>query len=236
MGRIVNYVIFRSLTSLWLTGYFNTNGMECLLQIPAPLKKLVFHLISLEGNDDRVDELDTIFYKLLHKHSPSLEKLSVDIRWTLFRADLEWKVPTFPALKSLKILGSDLFENLEFEVGPGSGNFGRIDYKACFPVLEKLHVSNRLDDFSSVAAFLPEDRSAVVESVKDVNLNFLGDRFTNVDILAQTELYTRLLDIFPNARDSVRTYLRGLYICKKILCKLLYLNFQIGILSRKLEN
>ncbi|OXA49779.1 uncharacterized protein LOC110854623 [Folsomia candida] len=93
----------RSLNSLKLIGDLDTNGVEYLLKIPASLKKLVFggsHPVDFEI-DACVDELPTIFYKLLKKHAPTLEELDLDMTWMNGEKNLQWKFPVFPVLKKL---------------------------------------------------------------------------------------------------------------------------------------
>ncbi|OXA37527.1 hypothetical protein Fcan01_27709 [Folsomia candida] len=68
-----------SLNTLELFGGLDNNNMECLLEIPGPLKKLAFYAIKLDHNDDLISEIPTIMYTLLKKHSLSLENLCIDI-------------------------------------------------------------------------------------------------------------------------------------------------------------
>ncbi|OXA36586.1 hypothetical protein Fcan01_28648 [Folsomia candida] len=69
-----------------------------LLKIPGPLKTLKF--LDLKFDIDISDELTTTFYKLLKKHSSTLEELCIHISW-LYERPLEWKLPAFPVLKTL---------------------------------------------------------------------------------------------------------------------------------------
>lgn len=178
--------------------HLDTDGMECLLKIPSPLKKLKFWS-AIRGVDPRLDDLPKIIYELLHKHSLTLEDLSMNFS-SQKRTAMDFKLPVFPAMKSFGIYGIGMFKKIEFESSPGSGNFGRINYQVCFPVFEKLQFHNY--DFSIVASFLPpEDHShQVVKSVKKVGINFWRYQKTE---LARNGLYIRLLDIFPNAKISV---------------------------------
>ncbi|OXA49496.1 uncharacterized protein LOC110854691 [Folsomia candida] len=197
----------RSLTCLKLGGDLNTNGLECLLKIPASLKKFVLgngHPLEFEI-DDRVDELPTIFYKLLKKHAPTLEHLDLDMSWINEEENhLQWKFPVFPVLKKLCLDYADMLTDVVFEK---SGYFGPINYAINFPVLETLYIFCSTKEASRVEAFLPPEMNCqVVPSVKQVDVrirNYPG-------VLDQIKIYVRIMALFPNARDHVVSNLQRL--------------------------
>lgn len=200
---------FRSLMSLLLIGECNSVRMECLLEIPASLNKLFFR--PYLKIDDRVDELPTIFYKLLKKHSSTLQDLIIITSWKGEEKEMEWKFPIFPVMKRFILLSNHVFEKSVFEIN--FGNFGPIDYNVCFPVLVIFHISNRMHELSSVAAFLPgEDKCATMPSLRDVDFNILTDVPTAGEQLLQARLYVEMLDLFPHAKDSIMKKLKALLL------------------------
>ncbi len=197
-----------------LDGNFGPNQIECLQNIPASLKKLGFTLAAQDDNGGM--ELAIMVYQMLKRHAPTLEKLSIRDNMT---SGLEWKVPVFPTLKKFTLIGDHLSENVEFETR--QGNFGGIDYDLIFPVLENLTIYSDSYQVSSVAAFLPVE-NYVVETVKKVDIRIYGSEFIDINLgilplpdrvkRCQAGVYTRLLEIFPNARESLRKRLRALFL------------------------
>lgn len=196
--RISFLLLFRSLNSLVLRGSLDSNMTECLLKIPFSLKRLELKSFLIR-NKSRAHELPTLPYKLLQKHCLTLENL--DLRLGFGTKDIEWKFPAFPALKRLRIYFCTKFQNFGFESPPGSGSFGRIDYKACVPALEIFHIHSF--DFPSFAAFIPpEDNTCpVIKSVREVDINLFRCKQPNEE--AQAALQTRLLEVFFNAEISI---------------------------------
>ncbi|OXA38580.1 hypothetical protein Fcan01_26574 [Folsomia candida] len=146
-----------------------TRGLECLLEIPGSLRELNFS-VNFQV-DDRLEG----------------------------KAQLDWKFPTFPKLKKIKIMGDMVTGLLGFETMPSY--FGPIEYNVCFPVVEILEI------WSCSDAFIPlQNQIQVVESVKRIDLE--GMRWNNVAHYA--EMYIRMFDIFPNAKESVRKILDDL--------------------------
>lgn len=94
--------------------------MECLLKFPVTLKNLGIEIV-FETDNRSVHELPTILYKLLKKHSPTLEKLSIDICLPNYDGELEWKFPVFPALKRLRICNYSELHNLEWNLKRAAG-------------------------------------------------------------------------------------------------------------------
>ncbi|XP_035711109.1 uncharacterized protein LOC110854659 isoform X2 [Folsomia candida] len=195
MGFLSNFP--GSLKSLELTGQLDAKGLKYIAKIPSSLKKLVFHQVSFDAYDPYLNRLPFMLHKLLEKHSPTLEKLAIDISWPDGCEKLKWGVPVFPALKSFRICHPTTFENIEFRDKLVTGNnWIRLDYNVCFPSLESLHVStNELH-----VAFLPsaENRILIANSVKNVEIA-VEDVRNKEEKLA---FYKRLLDVFQNARDS----------------------------------
>ncbi|OXA39115.1 hypothetical protein Fcan01_26073 [Folsomia candida] len=169
LGMLQKFPMYMSLNSLELFEDFYPDWVELLLQIPARLKKLVFNSLCLRSKG-RLDEMPTIFYKLLKKHSPSLEELSVSFSWTADARSngLDWKFPPLPAMKRLDICRNSLFRRIEFETSPGY--FAGINYSVGFPAMESLQVSTNLNDFCPMDVFLP-DEGEVVETVKKVQVS-----------------------------------------------------------------
>lgn len=64
------YLLCRSLNSLELSGHLNADRLECLLKIPSRLKTLDIST-TFDSDEIRADELPTILYKFLKKHSPT---------------------------------------------------------------------------------------------------------------------------------------------------------------------
>ncbi|XP_035712993.1 uncharacterized protein LOC118437766 [Folsomia candida] len=182
-----------SLNSLFLKGVLDLPLAISLLKIPGPLKTLKF--LDLKFDIDISDELTTTFYKLLKKHSSTLEELCIHISW-LYERPLEWKLPAFPVLKTLVLRNGNTFQKVKFETC--SGSFGRIDYHACFPALETCRVSSNSNEFST--AFLPPVGYPVVESVKKVEMYQEGQEDREV---TKGNIRARLLESFPNARNSI---------------------------------
>ncbi|XP_035715383.1 uncharacterized protein LOC118438763 [Folsomia candida] len=60
----------QSLNSLELSGHLNADRLECLLKIPSRLKTLDIST-TFDSDEIRADELPTILYKFLKKHSPT---------------------------------------------------------------------------------------------------------------------------------------------------------------------
>lgn len=111
--------------------------------------------------------------------------------------EMGWKLPAFPVMKSFTIYNRKTKKvGFEFERGPVSGSFGRIDYKLCFPVLEILCVHSY--DVSTVDAFIQPEGGAcsAVKSVRKVCINLWW--YTRTNQLAR--LCERFLHVFPNAR------------------------------------
>ncbi|XP_035715434.1 uncharacterized protein LOC110859477 isoform X2 [Folsomia candida] len=195
-------------TSLIVAEEVNANVMKCLLDISVPLRKLTLQFIYLKNDANRVYQLPLLLYKLLKKHSSTLEELKFYMKWAKDNVELEWKLPVFPVMKDLTIGNNFWFRKVEFETGLiwgplESEKFGRIDYKVCFPRLESLTVTTGTEDFSSLAVFLPPEDSElrVAESVRKVSLSSLSH--PNHYTVARANLYAELLEIFPNARDSI---------------------------------
>ncbi|OXA46290.1 hypothetical protein Fcan01_19114 [Folsomia candida] len=166
-----------SFSSLSLEGDLNADGLEVLLKIPSPLKKLDFE-IQYDAEFQKGDYHPENLYKLLHKHSPTLEKISIHFS-TAFDKIRKWKFP---------------------ERRDG----GKFDYRKSFPVLESLHVcSDSWDGFPSVEQFLPKGGSGGSESVKRVEMIVSYDVKRADDMAARTDLYDRLVKLFPNGADKV---------------------------------
>ncbi|OXA38882.1 hypothetical protein Fcan01_26438 [Folsomia candida] len=189
-----------SFSSLTLDGDLNADGLEVLLKIPSPLKKLTFE-IQYDAELQKGDYLQENLYKLLHKHSPTLEKLSISFP-SAFDKIMEWKFPVFSAMKVFQI---QMGMNNKISFQSRRGKFGWIDYHKSFPVLESLHVCSDsvFPGFSSVDQFLPKG-SGGSESVKRVEMVVSYDAKREANMAARTDLYDRLVKTFPNGRDSVR--------------------------------
>ncbi|XP_035713144.1 uncharacterized protein LOC118437858 [Folsomia candida] len=81
---------------------------------------------------------------------------------------------------------------------------GKFDYRKSFPVLESLHVcSDSWDGFPSVEQFLPKGGSGGSESVKRVEMIVSYDVKRADDMAARTDLYDRLVKLFPNGADKI---------------------------------
>lgn len=181
--------------------------MNCLLEFPHPLKTLKFTSTSFQ---DRVDDLPWLFYKFLKKHSPTLEKLCLQISTNrMDNLKLNWIFPAFPVMQNLTICNSDMFASLKFEIS--LGNFGQINYKICFPVLRVLRICrthsipNVAHDLSCMAGFLPlQGDNGCPESVKEVDLYILDETLTSDRNLVKADLNDQLLKIFPNAKGSIK--------------------------------
>ncbi|XP_021953635.2 uncharacterized protein LOC110850506 isoform X2 [Folsomia candida] len=134
-----------TLNSLEVIGLIDAQDMNDLLKISVPLKTLRLSLIYYDDTECSLDERPIFLYNLLNKHSPSLEKLSISL--SEYDADeFEWKFPVFPVLKSLTIFNCRMSDKLKFECGIGSGHSSRINYKECFPALERLQVFSNSND------------------------------------------------------------------------------------------
>ncbi|XP_035701000.1 uncharacterized protein LOC118433306 isoform X2 [Folsomia candida] len=194
-----------SLKSLEMKGYSSYKQMYYLLNIRCSLKTLVLDRVKFDDIGHRVDELPTILYSVLKTFSPTLEKLSIDLRWWIGGKQLEWKFPVFPVMKRLRVVNNGVLEKIAFE-NPCSDVFGRIDYKVCFPVLESLHVCIEAINLSPLDAFLPMENngcSMVVDWVKEIDIRRIRLFGSGCSTIDMTTLEARVLNIFPNARRTI---------------------------------
>ncbi|OXA49854.1 hypothetical protein Fcan01_15377 [Folsomia candida] len=175
--------------------------MGKLEKLPVSLNRLVLHGISdTTGGLECLLEIPGSLRELNFSVDFQIDD-RVDDMPTIFYTFLKKIPPLWKYFPSACSVGNMVTGLLEFGTMPGY--FGPIDYAECFPVVEILEI------WSCSDAFIPsQNHIQVVESVKRIDLGVVR-RWNNVVDFAK--LYTRMFDIFPNAKESVIKLLKDLF-------------------------